>query len=113
MKPLSPSLIGLAEVTAVSSSWYWASICAGVLFFEVFCRRLRALPRVATRRVSQERALTGGDVIAARDQLEHFVVHRDVLVLRERLLLLPFLERLRDLLLEVARLDCVDDLHAT
>ncbi len=71
------------------------------------------MPRVATRRVSEGRALTGGDVIAARDQLEHFVVHCDVLVLRERLLLLPFLKRLRDLLLEVARLDCVDDLHAT
>jgi hypothetical protein len=32
----------------VSSSCCCASICAGVLFFEVFCRRLRALPRVAT-----------------------------------------------------------------
>ncbi len=71
------------------------------------------MPRVATRRVSGGRALTGGDVIAARDQPEHLVVHRDVLVLRERLLLLPFLERLRDLLLEVARLDRVDNLHAT
>ncbi len=71
------------------------------------------MPRVATRQVREGRALTGGNVIAARDQLEHFVVHRDVLVLRERLLLLPFLERLRDLLLEIAWLDCVDDLHAT
>ena len=40
--------IGFAKVAAVSSSCCCASICAGVLFFEVFCRRLRALPRVAT-----------------------------------------------------------------
>lgn len=112
MKPLSESLIGFAEVTVVSSYWYCASICAGVLFFEVFCSRLRALPRVATQMVRGGRALTGGYMVAARYQLEHVIVHRDVLVLRERLLLLSFFERLRDLLLEVARLDCVDDLHA-
>ncbi len=67
---------------------------------------------MATRSVRGGRALTGGHVVAVRDQLEHVVVHHDELVLRERLFLLPFFERLRDLLLEVARLDCVDDLHA-
>lgn len=56
-------------------------------------------------------ALTGGDVVAARDQAEHVVVHLDELVLRERLLLLPVLERLGDLLLEVAGLHGVDDLQ--
>jgi hypothetical protein len=50
-------------------------------------------------------------MIAARDQPKHFVVHLDELVLSERLLLLPVLERLGDLLLEVARFDCVDDLE--
>jgi hypothetical protein len=50
-------------------------------------------------------------MVAAGYQLEHVFVHRDELVLGERLLLLPIDEGLRDLLLEVAWLDRVDDLQ--
>jgi len=105
-------MLGVADVTVVSLSCCECSAanCAGVRFLEVFCRRLRALPRVATASVSL-RALTGGYVVAARDQPEHVVVHLDEPVLSERLLLLPVLERLGDLLLEVARLDRIDDLQ--
>ncbi len=50
-------------------------------------------------------------MVATRDQLEHVFVHFDELVLTQRLLLLSVLERLGDLLLEVAGLDRVDDLQ--
>jgi hypothetical protein len=56
--------------------------------------------------------LTCGHVVAPRDQLEHLRVHFDEPVLGERLLLLPVDEGLRDLPLEVVRLDCVDDLQS-
>ena len=55
--------------------------------------------------------LTGRDVLAAGDQVEHLLVHLDEPVLRQRLLLLPALEGLLDLLLEEVRLDGVDDLR--
>jgi hypothetical protein len=51
-------------------------------------------------------------MVAGRYQLEHLLVHRNELVLRQRLLLLPIDEGLGDLLLEVARLHCVDDLQS-
>jgi hypothetical protein len=49
-------------------------------------------------------------MIAARDQLEHFIVHLDKTILSKRLLFLPVFECLSNLLLEVARLDRVNDL---
>ena len=56
--------------------------------------------------------LTCGHVVAPSYQLKHVCVHLDELVLGERLLLLPVDEGLRDLPLEVVRLDCVDDLQS-
>lgn len=50
-------------------------------------------------------------MIACCDQLVHVLVHRDKLVLRERLLLLPIDERFRDLLLEPVLLECVNYLQ--
>ena len=52
-------------------------------------------------------------MLAAGDQVEHLLVHLDELVLRQRLLLLPALQGLLDLLLEEVRLDGVDDLRTT
>jgi len=49
-------------------------------------------------------------MIAFGDQIEHLLVHRDELVLGERLLLFSVDKGLRDLLLEVSGLHCVDDL---
>jgi hypothetical protein len=49
-------------------------------------------------------------MIAARDQLEHFIVHLDKTVLSKRLFLLPVFKCFSNLLLEVARLDRVNDL---
>ena len=50
-------------------------------------------------------------MIACCDQLVHVLVHRDKLVLRERLLLLAIDERFRDLLLEPVLFECVDYLQ--
>ena len=59
----------------------------------------------------REGTLTARHVIACCDQLVHVLVHRDKLVLRERLLLFPIDERFRDLLLEPVLLECVDYLQ--
>ena len=51
-------------------------------------------------------------MVAARYQLEHILVHRDELVLRQSLLLFPIYESLGDFLLEVAGLHRVDHLKS-
>ena len=51
-------------------------------------------------------------MVAGRYQLEHLLVHRDELVLRQSLLLFPIYESLGDFLLEVAGLNRVDDLQS-
>ena len=50
-------------------------------------------------------------MIACCDQLVHVLVHRDKLVLRERLLLFAIDERFRDLLLEPVLFECIDYLQ--
>ena len=55
--------------------------------------------------------LTTRNMITSCNQLVHFFVHRDELVLRKRLFLLAINESFRNLLLEPARLHCVDDLQ--
>ena len=52
-------------------------------------------------------------MVAARDKLEHLLVHLDELVLRERLLLLPLDQGFADLGLEEGGLDCVDHLQTS
>jgi hypothetical protein len=49
-------------------------------------------------------------MVTLDNQIEHCFVHLDVLVMGQGLLLFPIDESLSDLLLEVARLERVDDL---
>lgn len=51
-------------------------------------------------------------MVAGRYQLEHILVHRDELVLRQSLLLFPIYESFGNFLLEVAGLNRVDDLQS-
>ena len=54
--------------------------------------------------------LTGRYVLAVSDEVKHLLVHLDEAVLRQRLLLLPLLQCLLDLVLEEVRLDGDDHL---
>jgi hypothetical protein len=50
-------------------------------------------------------------MVAVGNEIQHLCVHRDELVLGQRLLLLSVNKSFRDFLLEVAGFDCVDDLQ--
>jgi hypothetical protein len=50
-------------------------------------------------------------MVAVGNEIQHLCVHRDELVLSQRLLLLSVNKSFRDFLLEVAGFDCVDDLQ--
>ena len=49
-------------------------------------------------------------MLAVSDEVKHLLVHLDESVLRQRLLLLPLLQCLLDLMLEEVRLNGVDHL---